>query len=183
MRQLHQRFTKSVKQSKKTILLIAIAVLVTLLLSALISSWLSERFSLHIPSLATIETIGVKAYWDSNLSNETTELSWPKVYPGTSNNVTLYLQSVSNVKTRLELRASDWTFRNSGNMAVLGPVDRTNYMNLTWNYNNATIDSGQALQVILTLSTDRSDEFVWFLVNNNVKAFSFDIMISAREDR
>jgi len=176
-----QSFIKFVKQSKKTILLIVIVVLATLLLSALISMWLYKTVNLHIPSFATIKTLGVKAYWDLNLKNETTELPWPTVYPGTSNNVTLYLQSVSNIKTILELQTANWTFRSSNGTIVSGPTSSTNYMNLTWNYNNTTVDPGQTVQVTLTLSIDNSDNFIWFLIKNNVKQFSFDIIISTSE--
>jgi hypothetical protein len=135
----------------------------------------------YIPSFATIKTLGVKAYWDPNLKNETTELPWSTVYVGTSNNVTLYLQSVSNVMTRLELQTTNWTFRNSKSTVVLGPVNSTDYLNLTWSYDNTTIDPGQVAQVTLTLSTDKSDNFVWFLVSNDVKEFNFDIVIIASE--
>lgn len=181
MKQPHRPFTELVKGSKKTILLIAMAVLTTLVLSALISMWLYKTDDLYIPSFATIRTLGVRAYWDPNLKNETTGLPWSTVYPGTSNNVTLYFQSVSNIKTKLLLRTANWTFRNSDGTIVLGLVNSTNYMNLTWNYNNTIVDPGQALQVTLTLSTDKSDDFIWFLVNNNVKEFSFDVIISTSE--
>jgi len=177
----HQPFTELVKQSKKTILLMAIAILAALLLSALISTWLYKNVDLYIPSFATIKTLGVKSYWDPDLKNETNEIPWSTVYPGTSNNITLYLQSVSNIKTKLELQTANWTFRNSNGTIVLGPVKSTNYMSLTWNYNNATIDPGQAIQVTLDLSTDKSDDFIWFLINENVKEFSFDIRISTSE--
>jgi hypothetical protein len=162
-------------------MLIVIVVLATLLLSGLISIWLYKTVNLHIPSLATIKTLGVKAYWDPNLKNQTTEIPWPTVYPGTSNNVTLYLQSVSNVKTRLELQTANWTFQSSNGTIVSGPANSTNYMNLTWNYNNKTVDPGQTIEVTLTLSIGNSPDFIRFLINNNVEEFSFEIIISTSE--
>ncbi len=181
MKQSHRSFIELAKQSKKTILLIAISVLATLLLSSLISTLLYKNDDLYIPSFSTIKTLGVKAYWDADLKNETTGLPWSTVYPGTSNNFTLYLQSESNIQTRLELHTANWIFRNSSNIIVLGPVNSTNYINLTWNYDESTINPGQTVQVTLTLSTDKSDDFIWFLVNNNVKEFSFDIYIRTTE--
>jgi hypothetical protein len=56
-------------------------------------------------------------------------------------------------------------------------------MNLTWDYNNTTVNPKQTVPVKLTLSIDNSDNFIWFLINNNVTEFSFDIMISANESR
>jgi hypothetical protein len=172
---------KFLKQSKKTILLIVIVISATLLLSGLISIWLYKNVNLHVPSLATIKTLGVKAYWDPNLKNETTEIPWPTVYPSSSKNVTLYLQSVSNVKARLELQTGNWTFQSSNGTIVSGPANSTNYMNLTWNYKNTTVDPGQTVQVTLTLSIDNSPNFIRFLVDNNVEQFSFDIIISTSE--
>ena len=105
------------------------------------------------------------------------------MYPGNSNNVTLYLQSVSNVKTTLELQTTNWTLLNSNGTIVSGPSNSTNYMNLTWDYNNTTVNPKQTVPVTLTLAIDNSDNFIWFLINNNVTQFSFDIIISANESR
>ena len=181
--QFLESFTEFLKHSQKTMLLMVIVVLAILLLHNLVLTWLQETDNLSIPSFATIETFGVKAYWDSDLRTEITDLSWPTVYPGTSNNVTLYLHSVSNIKATLELQTTNWTFRNSNDTIVSGPASSTKYMILTWNYNNVVVDPNQTVRVTLTLSIDNSANFISFLINNNVKQFSFDIIIRVSEPR
>jgi hypothetical protein len=76
-----------------------------------------------------------------------------------------------------------WTNSSGDGTIVSGPSNSTNYMNLTWDYNNTTVNPKQTVRVTLTLSIDNSDNFIWFLINNNVTQFSFDIIISANESR
>jgi len=103
----------------------------TIVLSTTISIWLSKTNKFYFPNIGTIRTIGVKAYSDSNLENVTTEIQRGIIYPGSSRNVTLYLQSISNTNTIFELKTENWMFLNPANDIVLGPSDKTLYMNLT----------------------------------------------------
>jgi hypothetical protein len=95
--------------------------------------------------------------------------------------VTLYVESISNVQTKLSLQTANWTFFNSANEVVSGPNETTPYLNLTWNYNNASISPGQIIPITLTLSVTDSPTFINFLADNRVTGFSFDITISATE--
>jgi hypothetical protein len=174
--------TKLPHPSKKSVLLIIAVAAITVVISTTISIWLSRFDNLHIPSIGTVHTIGVKVYWDASLENETKEIQWGTIYPGSSSNVTLYVQSISNIETIFELRTANWTFLNSTNMNVSGPSESTPYMNLAWNYNNATVGPRDTVPVTLTLSADDSPAFVGFLIDKDVKYFSFDIMISALEE-
>jgi len=169
------------RRSKKTVLLIIVVVVVTLLLSAAISIILNNNSSITLPSIGNIHTIGVKAYWDPNLKNQTTGINWGTVYTGESYNVTLYLQSTSNVPTALELTITNWTFINTNNTIASGPADSTPYLNLTWNYNNSTLNPNQTIQTTFTLTTDNSMSFINFLINNNIKQVTMDITIQANE--
>jgi len=167
------------RHSKKTIMLILIVAVATTLVNTIIFMWLGRFQGLHLPNISPLYTIGVKAYWDANLENQTTEIQWGTIYSGTSNNVTLYLQSVSNVKTILELNPTNWAFLNSKNATVSGPSDKTPYMNLTWNYDNTPISPQETIQVTLILKTENSSTFTQFLIDNNINQFSFDIIIIA----
>jgi hypothetical protein len=135
----------------------------------------------NFPSIGTIRTIGVKAYNDSNLQNIITQIMWGATYLGSIINVTLYVKSVSNTETTLDLQTANWTFLNSTNAIVSGPNKTTQYLNLTWNYNNTVINPGEAIPVTLTLSVTDSPTFTQFLINNNVTSFSFDIVVRATE--
>jgi hypothetical protein len=181
MKHPFQSFTKFVKQRRNTILLMLVVILATLLVSALVSIGLYKYDKLQLPTIGTIKTQGVKAYWDPNLTHLTTEIPWPTVHPGTLNNATLYLQSVSSITTVLELDTTNWTFISSNGTIVSGPSNSTQFMSLTWNYNNTTVEPSQTVQVILTLKIDDSDSFIWYLVNNKVAQFSFDITIRTNE--
>lgn len=163
------------------VLLIAVVAVSTLVLSALISVWLSNLDNLHFPSIGTIRTTGIKAYWDKGLMNQSTQVPWGIVHPGSAYNATVFLRSVSNVKITLRITTSNWTLRNSENI-VFGPAERTDFMNMTWDYNGSVLNPGQVIQVTLTLRVEDSRDFIEFLNQNDVTAFSFDIDMEAVED-
>lgn len=178
---LFSSFIEFLRRSKKTLLLIIVVAAITLALSTAISIWLSRITNLHFPSIGTIKTIGVKAYWDANLTNETDKIQWGTIYLGSSNNVTIHVRSVSNYNTVLNLSTANWTFQNSNNATVQEPANRSLYMDLTWNYNDTTVHPGDTIQTTLTLIVKYSFEFTEFLIENDVKGFNFDIMITASE--
>jgi hypothetical protein len=170
------------RRSKKTFLLIIVVVAVTLFLSAVVSIILDNHFrSISLPSIGNIHTIGIKAYWDPNLQNQTTGIDWGTVYTGQSVNLTLYLQSISNVPTAFEMTTTNWTFINTSNTIAAGPTENTPYINLTWNYNNQTLNPNETIRTTLTLTTDNSSSFIMFLINNNIKQVTMDIIIQTNE--
>jgi len=171
----------SLRSSKRKILLITITVVITLIVSSMISIWLSEVTNLKVPSIGTIKTLGVEAYWDPDLKNESKTFDWGTIYLGTARNITLYLRSISNIETTLLLNTANWTFQNSTNKIVAGPSDSFPYMNLTWNYNETIVRPGETVQVTLTLSADPSSDFIEFLIANDVREFGLDIIISTSE--
>jgi hypothetical protein len=124
-------FIKSLHQQKKTILLIVSVAAITLSLSIMIPMLIDTTTHLNLPSVGTMYTIGIKAYYDPDLQNITTQIQWGKTYPGSSTNVTLYIKSISNIQTRLQLQTAKWTFLNSTNAIVLGPSNVMPYLNLT----------------------------------------------------
>jgi len=152
------------KRSKKTLLLIAATAAITILTSTLIATWLSKTTNLKVPSLGTIITLDVEVYWDQFLTNKTETFNWGTIYPGSSQNVSLYIE------TTLNLNTTNWN-----------PTYLSDYMNLTWNYNGTIIHPGDVIQVTLTLSACSSSSFLLYLITNDVKQFSFDIVISTQE--
>jgi hypothetical protein len=166
---------------KKTILLIIVVAAVTLFLSAAISIILNNNTSITLPSIANLHTIGVKAYWDPNLQNQTSSIQWGTVYTGQSYNVTLYLHSISNVPTVLEMTVTNWTFINTNNTIAAGPAGSTPYLNLTWNYDNSTLNPKGTIRTTITLTTDSSSAFITFLINNNIKQVTMDTIIQANQ--
>lgn len=148
-------------------------------LSIIIPAILDATTHVNFQSIGTIRTIGVRAYYDPNLQNVTTQIQWGTIYPGSSTNITLYVRSLSSTQTELHLQTANWTFFNSTNAIVSGSSNTTSYLSLTWNYTNASISPSQVIPVTLTLSAADSQTFTQFLIDNKVTGFSFDIIISA----
>jgi hypothetical protein len=158
------------RQHKKTLLLILIVSTTTILTNTAISMWLSNFHNLTLPTIGTIKTIGVEAYWDPNCENKTETIDWNTVWPGSTKNVTLYIRSVSNVKTALHLNTSNIT-----------PANVSEYLNLSWNYDGTPLNPDGIIQVTLFLSASGDYSFARYLATNKVKDFSIDIHIVAYE--
>jgi len=165
-------FVKFLHSSKRAILLITLTAVITLIISSIISIWLSKVTNLNVPSFGTIRTLGVQGYWDKNLENKTETFDWGTIWPGASKNVTIYLRSISNIETTLYLNTTNWN-----------PTNISDYVNLTWNYDETTIRPNEIIGVTLTLSASSSYSFILYLIANDVKQFSFDIIISTQEYR
>jgi len=158
------------RPSKNTIMLILIVSVVTLLFSSALSLWLSEVTYLRVPSIGIIKTIGVEAYWDETLEYKTEVIDWDVIRLGSSKNVTFYVRSISNVKTVLQFNVTNWN-----------PTNISKYMNLSWNYYGTPIDPIEVIDVTITLTATYSMPFIDYLIANDVKEFSIDIVISAIE--
>ena len=169
-------------RQKKIFMVVLVVATVTLLMSALGSMWLSNINDVRLPSVDTIRTSGIKAYWDAELTNETTEIPWGRLSPGSVSNVTLYLRNISNIQITLNMTAANWVFRSSTNGIVFGPANSTEYMNLTWSYNDSILNLGQTIQTRLTLQAQDTTSFVEFVIANDVQQFSFDINMKAIVD-
>jgi hypothetical protein len=169
------------RRHRKTALLIIVVAAATLAVSAFISIILDDGRIMSLPSVGYIHTLGVKAYWDPGLQNLTTKIDWGILYPDSSNSFTLYLQSISNVATRLSLATANWTYINRDNVVVLGPTESTPYMSLTWDYQGQVLNPNQTLQATLTLTVENSPGLNVLLTDSNVTQFTVDISIQATE--
>jgi len=163
-------FFTFLRQHKKTLLLILIVSTATVLISSAISIWFSDFHNLTLPTIGTIKTIGVEAYWDPNCENKTETIDWNTVWPGSTKNVTLYIRSVSNVKTALHLNTSNIT-----------PANISEYLNLSWDYDGTPLNTDEIIQVTLFLSASDDKSFSRYLIDNDVTDFNIDIHIVAYE--
>jgi hypothetical protein len=155
---------------KKTLLLIVLVSTTTLVISSAFSIWLSKFHNLTLPAIGTIKTLGVEAYWDPNLENKTEIIDWGTMWPGSTKNVTLYIRSVSNVKTILHLNTSD-----------INPAEISEYLNLSWNYNGTSLNPNETIQLTLFLSASADKEFSQYLIANDIASFSIDVHLVAYE--
>ncbi len=169
-------FIKVLHSQKKIVLLVIAVVIITLLVNTLISMWLSRFHNLRVPSIGTICAIDVKVYGGDIIQNGSQSyIDWGTVYPGTSTNRSFTILSNSSIEIIPKLELLNVTFLNSEGENVTDPLN--NYMSLTWNYNNTPLKPLQKSNVTLTLSISSSIDFFYFLINNNVTSFSFDIRI------
>ena len=181
MKYLFTSLIEFLRRSKKTALLILVVAAITIALSTTISMFLSRINHLRIPSLGTIHTFGVEAYGGNiTLKDGIQYVDWGTIYPGTLTNRSLYLQSKSNVEAILMLETANWTYQDSDNHIITEPIN--SYMNLTWNYTETPISPGETIYVTLTLWASQDNSFINYLVTNNVKNFSFEIIIYASEE-
>jgi hypothetical protein len=142
-------------------------VAITVIFHALIASWLSKSYNLKIPSMGTIYVTGVEAYGgDINSTNGSLTVDWGVIQVGSSNSVSFYLRSVSNVPVILALSPDDWVPRS------IEP-----FMPVSWNYTGNQIAPGEEISIRIDLKTTTTSAFVDYIVSNKVTFFSFSLNI------
>jgi hypothetical protein len=168
------------KASYKTLVLVAIVAVISVATTSLVSIMLSHSDNeIYLPSLGTIKTIGVETYWDPNGENRRENLTWNeieiqklgwdevKVNPV---NTTLYVKSVSNFRVTLNMSLTDWN-----------PVEISDYLTISWDYNGTILNPGEIIPVTMTLSASSSDAFIDYLVENEITRFDVVIHIVASD--
>jgi hypothetical protein len=114
----------------------------------------------QISNIGSIKAVGVGVYWDQACVNSTSQINWGLLEPGSNVSKTIYIRNEGNTAATLSMTISNWN-----------PLDASNYMTLTWNYNGQNLNVGAVIQVKLTLS-----------VSSNISGitnFSFLITIMA----
>lgn len=170
---LHSFFV-FLKSSYKTLFLVAIVAIISVASTTLVSILLSESDSeVYLPSLGTIKTIGVEVYWDPNGENQIETLSWDEIkieklewneIKAETVNTTVYVKSVSNFIVTLNLNLTDWN-----------PEAISDYITISWDYNETRLNPSEIIPVTITLSPSSSDAFINYLVENEIKRF--DVVI------
>ncbi|MDG6222372.1 MAG: hypothetical protein QCH99_03830 [Candidatus Bathyarchaeota archaeon] len=123
--------------------------------------------SLSLPSQGAIITKGVAVYWTPTCDIETINIDWGVIRPGSSENIVLYIQSVSNQQMFLELSTSN-----------IEPSKLSEYIDLSWDYDGTLLDPAQTIPVTLSLSVSDEHSLAQYLYENKVKDFTIDIYIS-----
>ena len=112
----------------------------------------------QLGSSGLVKVIGVGVYWDSSCSQAVYSIDWGMVEPGSQKNTSVYIRNEGNTNITLSLTTENWN-----------PENASNYMTLTWDYDNRTLTPNQVIHVTLTLSI-RDDV-------DGVESFSFTIVI------
>jgi hypothetical protein len=105
-------------------------------------------------------SISTKIYSDSACKNPVTSLNWGSLNVGSSKSIILYVRNEGKTNTRLVMASTNWS-----------PANASNYMKITWNYNNKILNSWSSVKLTLTLATAQNTP--------SMTNFSCDIIITA----
>lgn len=171
LRRLFNKIPSFLYKSRRTQLLIVVASVITFISYVLISIWLSKSYTPTILSNGTMYVIGLEAYGgDIRLANGLHSIDWGAFQVGESKNVSMYLRNPNNVPTKLAFNTTNWN-----------PESMAKYVTLLWNYDGTQLTPGEEIPLQFTLTTNGTEDFVNYLVLNNVNSYNFTICIYARE--
>jgi len=112
----------------------------------------------HIENRAALKAVGVDVYQDSALTVPVVSIDWGMLEPGEIKNYSCYVVSRSNVPIILSLTTENWQ-----------PVNASNFITLTWNYDGHVIPVGNYTPVTFTLHVAPA--------TTGITSFSFSITI------
>lgn len=162
---------KILSKIKKIRILLLTLFSVILLLDVMFFSVSSVFFyDLPVPSAGPLRTFGVEAYWNLNSTKQITEIKWDEIYINKPNNITIYVKSLSNVKTTLEL-----SFLNNE------ITDLSKSIRLSWDYYESPLNPGDCIPVTIFLTFELNENLTNYLRNNSALDFNFIISIIAVE--
>jgi hypothetical protein len=138
--------------------LIAIALIIIIVLFA--SETILGQFSSIrlIGTRGTLKVVGVGVYWDHNCSSPLYSFDWGNVEPNSLKNITIFIRNEGNEPSRLFLATDNWN-----------PSNASDFIKLSWDYNELLLYPDQTTQVVLTLSIAS--------VTEGITDFTFDIII------
>lgn len=149
----------TLKRSEFTVVIAALALLMYTLALSVISQVASPSISdKTISNVGSVKAIGVGVYWYENCTSEVSFIDWGMLEPGSSKNVTVYIRNEGNSVANLTMYASNWN-----------PLNASDYMDLSWNYEGQDINVSEVLEVTFTLIISPEIQ--------GITSFSFDIVI------
>lgn len=103
-------------------------------------------------------TVEIDVYADSGCTTALSSVVWGEITAGSSVHRTIYVKNNGDSGVVLSLQTENWS-----------PASADDYMSLSWSYDGSTLQSGQVLEIILTLSVSADCP--------EMSSFSFDIVI------
>jgi len=102
---------------------------------------LIEKFS-TFSRVSALETYGdLGAYWDNECTQRVTSIEWGVLQPGSNKNINLFIKNEGDNTICPTLSTENWS-----------PSIAFEYLNLEWNCTGESINSGEKLQIMLTLT-------------------------------
>ena len=134
--------------------IIALAVLFVTSLACAIYQSIPKKVSNH----ATIRVIGVDVFADENLTETLLLIEWGMLDPGENRSCPAWIQNTGNDPQKLVMWTETWN-----------PVNASDWISLTWNYDGSWIPVNASLPVAFTLHVDSNVQ--------GITDFSFDIWV------
>jgi len=101
--------------------------------------------SLTLPSVGSVKTVGVSAYWDSDCTSEISMINWGSAEPGDTKTVITYIKNEGSSAITLSLDVGNWS-----------PSGASSYISISWNYVGQQLNPGDSVEVRFTLSVSSS---------------------------
>jgi len=105
-------------------------------------------------------SVNIGVYKNSLCTQNLTSISWGFVSPRDNITATAYIRNLGNQDVTLNLGTANWN-----------PAQASQYLTLTWNYQNQVIKPNEIRSIIFTLSA--SKDMI------DIGQFSFDIVITS----
>ena len=102
--------------------------------------------------------IEIDVYSDAACSHILSSVEWGEIEEGRSVNRVIYIKNRGEQGVLLSLLTDNWT-----------PSEAANEMQLSWDYDDSVLDSGDVKRITLRLSVDNNV--------NGIDSFNFDIII------
>jgi len=138
-----------------TVMTIAIVGLVASVLGVLVAT---QTFN----NAAIIKTVGVGVYSDSACTQKVTSINWQTLVPGETKTITIYVKNEGSTRIALSMSVGNWT-----------PSTAANYINVTWNRQDSSLDAGASFSATFILSVSQAI--------SGITSFTFDITIVGTE--
>jgi len=140
------------------------AVLAVAIVGIILCVWAAGLLTAYqrIPNTGDVKAVGVGVYWDGECTDNVTSIDWGFLEPGATSNVTVYIQNEGNMPVRLNMTTDNWS-----------PLSASNHITLNWSCEGYVLNSGSAVQAVLTISVSSNI--------TEVTSFSFDIVITGTE--
>lgn len=133
--------------------------LLLILIGATIATFLK---SYTVNAKGRVVGIRVEVYSDSNATTLLNEIDFGFIEPNETKSYVCYVKSKSNVPAFLTLTTENWN-----------PLNASDYMLLTWDYDNSTLEPDEIREITFSLYVD---------INvSGIDAFNFDIVVTAKK--
>jgi len=141
--------------SKKTAFTITCLILALTLIAIAITVMISQ---ISIQNIGTVKTVGLEAYKDEALTEQLSFVDWGLVAPSENKTFPAWIKNAGTTDLKLGMWTDNWN-----------PTNASNYMVLTWNYDDSLVSVDQSVPVVFTLSINTTV--------TDITDFGFDIWI------